>query len=811
MTTPSDPLFSNQWWLTNTGQFGGTPGVDLNLAEVWEDYTGAGVTVGIFDTGVEYTHPDLAGNYDVSLHLVIDGETQDAFVSSGESHGTEVAGMIAAVADNGEGVASGAFGASIGGYNVEPTFTQSLSEAGATLSQAYAAQIGTLDISNHSYGWDNFSMNFLNPDLASVGIAVSDVAAQGRGGLGTVMVFANGNDRLKGLDGNYANLSNDRHAVAVAALTDDGEVTYYSSPGANLLVGAAVDRDEGFARTDKTWTTTFTEEASYTDGFNGTSAAAPGVSSVIALMLEANPNLGYRDVREILALSAKQTGGLGTYERYDWSTNNADNWNGGGMHFSQDYGFGIVDGLAAIRLAESWERQQVSTNEASSAASGGPGLGLTVPDNDTDGITVEFEISEHIRMETVEVTLQFSYQDIEDVKVTVTAPSGTESVLVNRPGLDQFNLPADVSIRELDPESDFDEPVQAGDLTFRFTTNAAWGESSAGNWQITLSDVGMGDLTTFDAYELAVYGDADTADDLYVYTDEFSDYATQSRQTLSDSDGGTDTFNASQVTTALLIDLDAGDTGVIDGTDLTIAAGTVIERAHGGDGNDTIDANDEGNLLYGWRGDDILTGGAGDDTIIGGDDRDTLALDIARADASLSVDAGTIRIASSETGTDATSEIEAYQFTDRTVAPVYRFRDTGTGGHLYTADAAEIRDLSTGGTYTYEGLAMAGVADTSGGSLGAVYRFRNESSGGSFLTASETERDGIIDAGGALAYEGVAFSAFIADIADATAIYRLFNPSRSEHFFTASETERDGLLGHGFVSEGIAFYGDSLM
>ncbi|WP_152986643.1 S8 family serine peptidase, partial [Pseudovibrio sp. POLY-S9] len=58
----------------------------------------------------------------------------------------------------------------------------------------------------------------------------------------------------------------------------------------------------------------------------GTSFAAPIVSGVVALMLEANPLLGWRDVQEILALSAKQVDDPST----EWSTNGASTWNGGG-------------------------------------------------------------------------------------------------------------------------------------------------------------------------------------------------------------------------------------------------------------------------------------------------------------------------------------------------------------------------------------------------------------------------------------------------------------------------------------------------
>lgn len=86
----------------------------------------------------------------------------------------------------------------------------------------------------------------------------------------------------------------------------------------------------------------------YTSRFNGTSAATPIVSGVVALMLEANPNLGYRDVQEILALSARPIDAASP----DWTTNRANTWNGGGFRVSHDYGFGLVDATAAVRLAE---------------------------------------------------------------------------------------------------------------------------------------------------------------------------------------------------------------------------------------------------------------------------------------------------------------------------------------------------------------------------------------------------------------------------------------------------------------------------
>ena len=823
MTTPSDPLFTNQWWLQNTGQFGGTPGIDLNLTKVWEDYTGTGVVAGIYDSGVQYDHPDLEANYDTALHITIDGEVQDAYVSSGVSHGTNVAGMVAGVADNGLGIASAAYGATMAGYNVSSFLFAEVDDPNALAAEAYRAQAGTFDVTNHSYGGGFFVTNYLDPDKVQIADAIAYAAADGRSGLGTVMVISNGNGRDDGDDGNYNNLPNDRHVVAAAALDDDGQVTYYSSPGANLLVGAAVDRDQGTATTNKTWTTTFTNDndvlnklgsgssdmLGYSGEFNGTSAAAPATTGVIALMYEANADLGYRDVREILAHSARQTGGGGDYELYSWVTNGAGNWNGGGMHFSQDYGFGRVDGLAAVRLAESWERQQTSTNEASATASDET-LDLEIPDGDSSGVSTQFTITDDIRVETVEAVIDFTYQDLRDMKITLTSPSGTESVLLNRPKVVQLQFPDDVSVNELDPTTD--EVNVSGTMGFRFTTNASWGESAAGTWTITASDVSTGNTATLNSYEVTVYGDSDTADDVYVYSDEFSDYADASRQTLTDSDGGTDGINAAMVTTGSTINLGEGTTSTIDGTSLTIASGTVIERAHGGDGDDGITANDSGNALFGWRGDDDLFGGAGNDTLNGGDDTDEAFFAVARSEADISVSTSGATVTGAGTGVDTLTGVEYYHFTDRSVAPVYRFSNNATGEHVYTLDEDEIDSLIASGNFTLDGVAMGAVTDSDDSNVGSVYRFLNSETGGVFLTASESEKDALIAEGGAMQYEGVAFDAFYGEASDSTAVYRLYDVSAADHFFTTSESERDSLVDSGgFVLEGIAFYTDNFL
>ncbi len=113
---------------------------------------------------------------------------------------------------------------------------------------------------------------------------------------------------------------------------------------------------------------------------------------------------------------------------------------------------------------------------------------------------------------------------------------------------------------------------------------------------------------------LAAYGDSLTADDLYVFTNEYASIGSDpARSTLTDSDGGIDTLNAAAVTSGSTLDLRSGATSIIAGKSLTIANGTIIENAYGGDGADVIIGNCSANKLYGARGNDTLEGGAGND------------------------------------------------------------------------------------------------------------------------------------------------------------------------------------------------------
>ena len=541
-------MFDDQWHLLNTGQFGGTAGIDINVTGVWDDYTGAGVVAGIVDDGVEYTHVDLDGNYDTTLDFDYADNDDDALAGTADFHGTAVAGLVGAES-NGQGVVGAGFDATITGFRV-PFGIGPIDP----FVNALAAQVN-VDISNNSYGFIGlFADNFSLSPWFGMASAVDTTVTTGRGGLGTVIVFSAGNDREIGDSSDYHSLKSSRFTISVAAVDNTGEVSFYSNPGASLLVAAPSSGDTvGITTRDRTGANGY-DPTDYTSIFGGTSAAAPIVSGTVALMLEANPNLGYRDVQEILAYSATQVDSTDP----GWAFNAAKNWNGGGLHVSHDFGFGLVDAHAAVRLAETWTAQSTKANELNTFNAKTPNL--TITDNGT--ITDTITVGSGLNIDHVEVFISITHPHIGDLVVKLTSPDGTESVLVNRPGLSTSNPTGS----------------NQGFIYFAFDSTNHWGESGAGTWTLSVSDQKTGDVGTLDYWSLKLFGDLLSSDDLYVYTDEFGGFTDPSRTTLSDT-GGTDTLNAAAITTASIIDLTPGANSTLDGNTLTIAAGTTIEHA----------------------------------------------------------------------------------------------------------------------------------------------------------------------------------------------------------------------------------------
>ena len=599
---PVDPLVTDQWYLN-----------DANILPVWKDYTGKGVRIGQFEPGgsyattkeiFDYRHYDLKNNVDADW---LAGNTAGNIAGEGaagkfSNHATLVAGVMVAE-NNGQGGVGVAYDAKIGGHFIDQSSNDALN---ASLSK-----MKNYDVVNNSWGVNpNFNGTFT--PTGTIAKAYLDAANEGRGGLGSVIVMAGGNDREKGGNANYTNAANNRVSIAVGAVNANADLSTlqvgdkpFSNPGANLLVSAP---GSNITSTSRMITTddgsTFGADNSVSQG---TSFAAPIISGIVALMLQANPKLGYRDVQEILAISAKQIADTAKFTS-DWKYNSADNWNGGGMHASHDYGFGMVDARAAVRLAETWTAQQTLANEVH-MFSEAKNVNAAITDGNANGITSSvIEAVGDMRIEHVEVRVNLTHERPGDLIIKLIGPNGTESILMNRPGVSATNPTGDATFNG------------SNNLDFVFTTTHDWGENPAGEWKLVVIDTVTGKTGTLNNWSINAYGKLGAlTNDQYYYTDEYATLAGVAGHNtiLNDTDGGTDTINVAALSTGAIVNISSG-AATIAGKGLTIQNPGTIENIVAGEGNDTLVGNAVNNVLAGGRGNDTLSGEAGNDALFGG-------------------------------------------------------------------------------------------------------------------------------------------------------------------------------------------------
>jgi subtilisin-like proprotein convertase family protein len=581
-------LDTRQWHLngTQTGQ----SLVDINIMRAWIDYSGKAVNIGHYDDGIDLRLSEFNGRYNNTRDLPGNNASS---IDAGDGHGTATAGLIVANND-GSGMTGIAFGATLTSIDI---FKPGVD---------FIAAMNTLknfDVTTHSWGFiDQGVGNPYDPFWQALIVnPVSDSLASGRGGLGTITVFAAGNGRQDFDNANLQGLNLPNGVITVGAITDQGQVSWYSTPGANLLVSAPSNGGvKGVATTDMLGSNGYASGDITTD-FGGTSAATPMVAGIVALMLEANPNLGWRDVQTILSYTARHTGSaigapLAGYETDAWGFNGAKNWNGGGLHYSADYGFGLVDASAAVRLAESWSKQSVNSNQSFISSS----IGGNFPLQDLTGYEFKFTITQKLDIEHVRIEFpDLSHSAMGDLDIELISPLGTSSHILNNEGA----------------LVDFSGGWQFMSQEFR-------GENALGQWTLRIKDEASQDTGYFSQVRLGFAGDINTLDNIYVYTDEFAKFYTASRSILNDIDGGIDTWNGAALTKDATVDL-RGNTSKIETINFSIASNT-IENAIGGDGNDTIIGNALINLIKGARGNDVLYGGDGNDQLVGGLGNDRL-------------------------------------------------------------------------------------------------------------------------------------------------------------------------------------------
>jgi subtilisin family serine protease len=374
---PNDPYFDldtpdtgGQWYLENRDA-GGTPiGVDLNVRAAWPISRGHRVMIAVADDGIEVDHPDLLARTQGAAHFnFYTSETNGLPAGPMAHHGTAVAGLAAATSNNKTGISGVAPAASVASW-VLFNHRDQLLLSEEQLMDMFQYKSNVVSVQNHSWGKGLGDEQLRFSSIENLGI--SNAVTFGRSGRGVVLVRAAGNGRSIAQNVNDDAYPSDPRVIAVAAVRRDGRVARYSSPGACVLVAApSGDMDDVFnpcitnspnlLTTDRQGLAGYNANVYTNDlanyvfgaaGFSGTSAAAPQISGVVALILGANPNLTYRDVQQVLIHSSRH---------FDLADPDVKT-NGAGFRVSHNVGFGVPDAGQAVFLARKWTNRPPLTN-----------------------------------------------------------------------------------------------------------------------------------------------------------------------------------------------------------------------------------------------------------------------------------------------------------------------------------------------------------------------------------------------------------------------------------------------------------------
>lgn len=478
---PDDEFCLNDWHLQNVGQTGGEAGLDINIANVYDQWRGSSCIIGIVDSGFETNHPDLFPNFKVALSTNLDSTPFDRTKSY---HGTLVAGVAGARGNNGIGVVGVAYEAGLSDIR--------LGDYADDFQEATAMSIFNNEIVVKNNSWGAPDATFYDPPrLDGPGpltiAALADGTTSSRNGLGQIYVFPSGNGRQYGDNANYDGYANSPYVICVGSISDLGDQSQYSESGACLAISAPSGSgpntcDGGRARiatTDITgpWgintngNSCDIQSLDYTTNFSGTSASVPIISGVAALLIESKPQLNWRDVKEILMRSARKVISNDT----DWATNAA------GLATNPKCGAGLVDAEAAINLATNWLPCRPLTSISLTSTN----ISLIIPDNNPIGTNYSFIVSNSgFRVETVAITTTIQHDRWGDLLIKLISPSGVVST--------------------------FAEPHKTrntdGIPGWSFTSVRNWGEDAQGEWLIQVSDLVEDVSGVIDSLGMSIYG-----------------------------------------------------------------------------------------------------------------------------------------------------------------------------------------------------------------------------------------------------------------------------------------------------------------
>lgn len=482
-----DTFFDMQWHIKSLGTVvndSGVPSVlgnDLRLENVYKKYMGYNhgtpIIVQVVDSKVDMNHEDLKENID---KFTTYNYPQNPYIQQANPHGTMVAGIIASRGFNGLGTRGVVPFSKISSSNWLES-NQSVED----LEEVWFSGRGAnnIAISNNSWGQ---GIEFGVDTSIEYEMMLKKSVTELRESKGRIYIFSAGNDRIYGGNSNMGYIHNNRYVITVAALTHTNRYAFYSNSGGNLLISAyggetaeesptiGTTTLSGYSFIGKnTWEKDYKQN--YTYAMNGTSAAAPIVSGVLALVLEACPRLTWRDVKYLVATTGIKI------------DNNNSSWvkNSAGLWHSSDYGYGLISAEGIINSC-SENNYTLLGMEKIAQFEGTKDIDIV------DGEYVEIgglDINNSMIIEWVEITIDSNHSMAGDLKIELISPSGTVSNIIDP---------------TITYESAIPTWMQGG---FRFGAAGFIGENSKGSWRVKIHDtVNNGNIGTMHSIKLKIYG-----------------------------------------------------------------------------------------------------------------------------------------------------------------------------------------------------------------------------------------------------------------------------------------------------------------
>ena len=408
----TDPGFDKQWHLLNVIK----PGFDMNVTGVWElGITGKGVTVGFMDDGIDHENEDLKDNF--SLEGSYDFNEHKKWPTPAlfdDTHGTRCAGEVGAVRNHvcGVGIA----------YDTKVAGLRILSGKLTVADEAAAINYGYNTTQIYSCSWgprfsnltrdDGKTMENIPPIAAA---AFVNGIKNGRNGLGSIFVFAAGNGARSEDNCNFDGYTNRVYTITVAAMDNYQQHPQYSEQCSGVLISTYSSAGSGLSGIyTSDW------KNGCTSNHGGTSAAAPLAAGIYALLLEARPDLTWRDVQRI------------TVENAVIVNPTDDDWqkNGVGRMYNHKYGYGTFDTYTMIKAAQGYvkvAKQTVVEHQNGNLSAHIPPGGVS---NTIQILPLHIQNANLTRLEHVVVAVTIDHQRRGDVSISLKSPSGFQSRLI---------------------------------------------------------------------------------------------------------------------------------------------------------------------------------------------------------------------------------------------------------------------------------------------------------------------------------------------------------------------------------------------